>query len=102
MPTIFTTASSAEAHLIVHLLERNRIPAEITGEALQGALGELPALGNVRIRVAASDADKARELIAEWENTTPDQRDWACNACSERNPGSFELCWNCGASAVDD
>jgi hypothetical protein len=25
--------------------------------------------------------------------------DWKCPACHEENPGNFELCWNCGASA---
>jgi hypothetical protein len=23
--------------------------------------------------------------------------DWTCPSCSEKNPGNFELCWNCNA-----
>jgi hypothetical protein len=23
--------------------------------------------------------------------------DWTCPNCSEKNPGNFELCWNCNA-----
>jgi len=23
--------------------------------------------------------------------------EWACPSCSEKNPGNFELCWNCNA-----
>ena len=23
--------------------------------------------------------------------------DWTCPACSEKNPGNFEVCWNCNA-----
>lgn len=27
-----------------------------------------------------------------------DGPDWSCDACGESNPGTFELCWNCGAT----
>lgn len=26
--------------------------------------------------------------------------DWACDHCGEHNPGTFELCWQCGAPHV--
>ena len=25
--------------------------------------------------------------------------DWECPACGESSPGTFEVCWNCGAAA---
>ncbi|NND54189.1 MAG: DUF2007 domain-containing protein [Gammaproteobacteria bacterium] len=100
MKTVFTTVTSAEAHLVVHLLARHNIAADISGEALQGALGELPVFGNVRVKVAAADEARAKQLIAEWEQTSDSSNEWRCNACAETNPGSFEFCWQCGASAA--
>ncbi len=29
-----------------------------------------------------------------------DGPDWACKACGEANPGSFEICWNCAEEAA--
>ncbi|MCB9865531.1 MAG: hypothetical protein H6816_02700 [Phycisphaerales bacterium] len=29
----------------------------------------------------------------------PHLPDWTCPACSESNPGGFEVCWQCGADA---
>src|ERR1700691_5795976 len=28
---------------------------------------------------------------------TANVADWTCPSCSEKNPGNFELCWNCTA-----
>lgn len=53
--------------MIVHLLERSGIKAEVTGEHLQGGVGELPAHGNIRVVVDPGDAPKAKGLISEWE-----------------------------------
>ncbi len=32
--------------------------------------------------------------------TAVEQPDWTCPACSEENPGTFDMCWNCGRSHV--
>ena len=67
METVFEAENNVEAHMIVHLLERSEIAAEIMGEHLQGGVGELPAHGNIRVVVNADDVPDARRLIAEWE-----------------------------------
>ncbi|MCB9854995.1 MAG: hypothetical protein H6818_04850 [Phycisphaerales bacterium] len=28
--------------------------------------------------------------------------DWTCPSCDEENPGTFEICWQCGAQRQDD
>ena len=68
METVFEAENSIEAHMIVHMLERNGIEAQIAGEYLQGGVGELPAQGNIRVAVDVADAQKAREIIKAWES----------------------------------
>jgi len=47
--------------------------------------------------------DSQREAAAEiirthFQNASTECPEWACSACNESNPGSFDLCWNCGAA----
>jgi len=67
MESVYEAENSVEAHMIVHLLERSDVKAEIMGEYLQGGVGELPAHGNIRVVVDLGDAVRAREIIAKWE-----------------------------------
>jgi hypothetical protein len=71
MIVVYEAANSVEAHMIVHLLVQSDIDAQIDGEYLQGAMGELPAAGNVRVRVSPEDSDEAKKIIAEWESIQP-------------------------------
>ena len=70
--TAYTTDSNILAHLALHQLQQAGIKAEIRGEFLQGGVGELPAAGNLRIYVAASDVDEAKQVIADWEAMAAD------------------------------
>ena len=72
MKTAYTTDSNILAHLALHQLQQAGIKAEIRGEFLQGGVGELPAAGNLRIYVAASDVDDAKQVIADWEAMAAD------------------------------
>ncbi len=67
MKNVFDAENALEAHMIVHLLERSGIEANVVGEHLQGGIGELPASGNIRVVVEPDDVRAAREVIAEWE-----------------------------------
>lgn len=42
MVKLFSAEDSIEAHLLKHMLEQQQIPVFITGELLEGAVGELP------------------------------------------------------------
>ena len=68
METVFEAENNIEAHMIVHLLDRSGIKAEIVGEHLQGGVGELAAYGNVRVVVEPEDAPRARQIIADWDS----------------------------------
>ena len=45
------------------------------------------------------DYDAARQIVVNTIATLDSQADappWVCSRCEERNPQSFEVCWNCG------
>ena len=58
--------------MLVHLLSQSEIQAHILGDALQGAAGELPALGLLRLMVDDEDHDRARSILLEWERVQGD------------------------------
>lgn len=61
--------------MILNLLEQHRIPGRIDGEYLQGGIGELQAMGFVRVMVADEDYDQARQIISEWEAIQPPEEE---------------------------
>jgi hypothetical protein len=69
--TVFECAFGVEAHLVGNLLRDAGIDNRVLGEFLQGAAGELPVGRLVRVVVADEEADEARAVIAEWENSVP-------------------------------
>ncbi len=72
MKTAYEAGSNIEAHLAMHQLQQAGIVARIEGEYLQGAIGELPAAGNVRVLVDSGDLEEARAVIADWEAANAD------------------------------
>jgi len=78
MVNVFDAANSLEANVIKNLLETEGIEAFISGEYLQGGIGELPAFGLVRVIVSNENEDKARDIIQSWEagEIKNDSRQW--------------------------
>jgi hypothetical protein len=61
--TVYRAADGIQAHLVRSLLEEEGIPVHIQGEALMGAVGELPAtMLEVEVQVPPEFAVRAREL----------------------------------------
>lgn len=71
MIVIYDAANGVEAHMILHLLQQSGIKGQVDGEYLQGAMGGLPATGNVRVTVMPQDVEEAKKIIAEWESIRP-------------------------------
>lgn len=71
MKSVYEAASGLDGHMILNLLEQYRIAGRIEGEHLQGGMGELQALGFVRVMVAEEDYERARQIIREWEALQP-------------------------------
>jgi hypothetical protein len=63
--------SRAEAELMVGLLTSHGVRAAVTTDDAGGQEPQLQLQGGVRVLVAASDADVARQLLASAENVNP-------------------------------
>ena len=75
MKAVFLAEHGFEAHLVRGRLEAEGIPAQVRGEWLAGALGELPATGLVTVWVGDADEGRAVALLAEepdWQGLDVD------------------------------
>ena len=57
--------------MILNLLEQHGITGRIEGEYLQGGIGELAAMGFVRVLVAEEASAEAAQIISAWESIQP-------------------------------
>src|SRR5690606_18757888 len=51
MKTLYQAANAVEAHMLADYLKQEGLSAHVLGEHLQGAVGELPAAGLVRLMI---------------------------------------------------
>ena len=96
---VHTAANLPEAHLLVGVLADRGIRARIFNAHASSLAGELPidaALPQVWVDDSA-DAPRAREVIESFWRGNAAATPVRCEACGEDNPGSFDLCWACGA-----
>ena len=100
MKTVYQAANAVEAHMLCDLLKQEGIVAHIHGEALQGAIGELPAAGLVRLVVEEPDYAEARELIERWDAAQPAQEPERARQPRSRAFVVFMLGLLLGAGAV--
>jgi hypothetical protein len=67
MECIYEARHGFEAQLLKDVLAQEGIDAEVCGDYLQGAVGDLPALGLVQLRVAPEQAAAARAVLLRWQ-----------------------------------
>jgi hypothetical protein len=78
--TLRTLDNPIEANLLLGLLHQQGLQAWLLGEQLLGGVGELPALGLLRLVVDEVDLPVAEALLRDWETATPlpePEPDWA-------------------------
>jgi hypothetical protein len=97
MLRLYTAADLPEASLVVQLLARAGIAAQVLNAHAQGGLGEIPfthAWPEVWL-IEDADRPRAQRVLDAWRRAppTPPRR---CRDCGEDNPGAFETCWRCG------
>ena len=68
MICVFEASNSLEANILKSRLEQEGIHVFIAGEFLQGGIGELPAMGLMRLMVDEIYAPRARKLIEQWQD----------------------------------
>ena len=97
MQRIYSAASLPEAHLVRGLLEAVGIEARVFNEFAGGALGELP-FAEVAPSVwigESRDLERARQVIARYEQPAAAPGITRCGACGEESPRDFSICWQC-------
>ena len=68
LETIYKAADGTQAHMIRVALEAEDIPVHIAGEALMGAVGELPAtMLQVEVQVPPEFVERARKIALQCE-----------------------------------
>ena len=96
MRRVYQAAHLPEAYLVRDRLRAEGIAAEVYNEHAAGALGEIPFThAYPEVWVADADWARARRLLA--APPAGAGAAWTCARCGEDNPGSFDLCWHCGA-----
>ena len=69
MVKVYRAANITEAHIVKGMLEASGIEAYVDGFYLQGGIGELATMDFASVSVDAENQEKARAIIAEYENT---------------------------------
>jgi Putative prokaryotic signal transducing protein len=97
---VYRAANLPEAHLLRGLLAQAGIEALVFNENAQGGVGQLPFTEAWPEVWVAQDRDlaRARDIVQSFEARSANGADLRCSRCAEDNPGSFQSCWNCGAS----
>ncbi len=67
MISVYQGSDYFEAQLLKGLMEQEGLQVFLQGAALQGGLGDLPALGHLSITVNDADQQRAEEIIAAYE-----------------------------------
>ncbi len=98
MRKVYTALNLPDAHLVMHRLRHAGIEARVLNEHAASAVGEIPVgAGLPEVWVTDSAyAPRARQIIEAFCLQRVNTHEQLCRECGERNPGEFELCWNCG------
>ena len=67
MIEVYRGSDYFEGQLLKGLMEQEGLQVFLNGTALQGGLGEVPALGHLSITVNDADRERAEEIIAAYE-----------------------------------
>lgn len=67
MISVYRGSDYFEAQLLKGLMEQQGLQVFLQGAALQGGMGDLPALGHLSITVNDADQQWAEEIIAAYE-----------------------------------
>jgi hypothetical protein len=98
---------SHENRLIVfnlkNVLQDAGIACVVENEFASGGVGDLSPFETWPELWVVNDEDKVRALdVIARVQSAGDEPEWFCARCGERNPGSFQVCWNCGAARHPD
>ena len=67
MIEVYRSSDYIEGQLLKVLMEQEGMQVFLTGTALQGGLGEVPAMGHIAISVNEVDCQRAQEIVDAYE-----------------------------------
>jgi len=98
MRRVYIATQRLDAYLLRDALAHRGIEARVFNEYAQGGLGDIPFDAvQPQVWVDAQDFERALKVVDEFKNRRDAAPSKVCPNCAEINPGSFELCWKCGA-----
>lgn len=101
MKQLHAARHALEAHLIRGFLDSHGILAEVRGEFLTSAWGELPVdVCSVWVTDDAQFEAASDLLVALLKGSFArifSGQGWTCPRCREQLEGQFSHCWSCGA-----
>jgi len=68
MRLLYEAQNSIDGQLILDLMTQNGLNAALSGEYLQGGVGELQAMGVVRVMIEEEHYETGRQLVEQWES----------------------------------
>ena len=100
MKRVYTARHPIDAHLLRGLLEAEGIPAEVRGDVLFGARGEIPMTEDTLPSVWVLDeraAARALSIVQTHQEGAAAAAGpaWQCPACGEELEPQFSACWRC-------
>lgn len=99
MKKVFSHENRLIVYNLKNVLQEQGIASMVENEFASGGVGDLSPFDTWPELWVVNDDDEERALkVIESLNQKPRQ-DWICPVCGEKNPGSFQFCWNCGAEA---
>ena len=88
------------------ILEEAGIETVVRNKDLVGMLTEVPIPEFFPALCVVQDEDHERALQILKDRMMSDgekvHAEWACPECNEKNPGTFEVCWSCGANNASE
>jgi hypothetical protein len=96
---IFDGVDAIEAYLVRDMLIQAGLHADVRGFDRLTAMGDIPANSWPNVWVPPQQAEKARELVANFVRPKTPVHPWTCTSCQDENPGEFGSCWKCGADS---
>jgi hypothetical protein len=97
MREVYSSADVTEVSYYKSLLDQAEIASYIQNENAT-AIGLAGAMFFPRLCIIDDDDyNEALHVLKSRQFQGASELDeWTCSACSEKNPGNFELCWKCG------
>ena len=105
MKLLYTTQDRLQLYNIKNKLELAGFDCHVRNEFAAGAAGDIAPIDTWPEIWLENDwqFDKAKAYLQEkLLNSNTSEQDWYCGHCGDKNPASFDSCWNCQHDANKD